>query len=168
MRTTRMGTGLAFTPEKDLEMFSTMAAQGKQLSGVSAFGWTFTDAPSEEAIFDLAYEAHPAADYVDLFAAAGWTRVLSAGDLHIFKAAPGTPPVHTSDDSRRDELVGRRNLFAWLGAVAVGVFILVALMLRAVSWNSGIEIVLLLVALVPVIFTVMPLAGFMARLRKLR
>ena len=49
MSTTRTGSGLAFTPEKDLEMFADMARRGKRLTGVSLahHGWRFDDAEPE-------------------------------------------------------------------------------------------------------------------------
>lgn len=108
MSTTRTGSGLAFTPEKDLEMFADMARRGKRLTGVSLahHGWRFDDAEPEEAVFDMAYQTSPSDEYFDLFRAAGWTPVLSYGHIHFFKAAPGTTPVHTSIELDRSRLGG--------------------------------------------------------------
>ena len=35
MTTRRMGHGMAVSPEKDLELFASMAARGQRLSGIS-------------------------------------------------------------------------------------------------------------------------------------
>lgn len=135
MTYTKVGSGLAFTPDKDLEMFSTMAAQGKQLSGIGALGhgWAFVDAPPEQAVFDMTHETNPHPGYFEIFEVAGWTLVLSVSDLHSFKAAPDTPPVHTDNSSRRDELIRQRNQFAHHSAVALAILILVGLALRRIS-----------------------------------
>ncbi|WP_205413017.1 DUF2812 domain-containing protein [Austwickia chelonae] len=136
-------------------------------------GWTFTDAPPEEAIFDLAYEAAPSADYFDIFIAAGWTPVLSVADLHIFKAAPGTPPVHTAYDSRRDELVRQRDNYIRYSAMGIAIFALTALITATISWYFEHEKPVLLMSgilsfgCIPVVYTVLPLLGYMTQLRRL-
>lgn len=170
MNTTKLSSGLAFAPDKDLKLFSEMAAQGKHLSGFGAFGhgWAFTDGPKEEAIFALAYEKNPNKEYFDLFSASGWQHVLSAADLHIFKAPPGTTPIHTMIESQRDELMKQRNKFAFYSVVTLLLLILVMLVFRFWSLNEWVEYAILAIAPIPVVYTVMPLAGYEVRLRKLK
>lgn len=169
-KTHKMSTGLAFTPEKDLKMFSRMAAKGKRLDGFSGIGhgWTFTDAPPEDAIFDLTYEKDPSPDYFDMFRAAGWSSVVSMGDVHVFKAVPGTPPVHTSQESRREEIERQQKQFGRYSAITVSVwvFIFAVLWLMGVKW--GITFNVLLFAAIPVVYTVLPLLGYTHRLRAAR
>lgn len=163
--TTRLSSGLAFSPEKDLQLFSDMAARGKKLAGFGALGhdWTFTDAPAEDLIFDLAYEAHPSQDYFDLFIGAGWFPVLSAGDMHIFKAEPGTPPVHTAKESRLEELKTQRNKYAIYSIIAIIIFVLAIQALGAFTGGTWIEASGIWLALVPVIYTVLPFTGYAYR-----
>ena len=114
MKTTiRIGNGLAFNPDQDLALFADMAREGKRLTGISAIGhgWKFVDDTPEEVIFDIAYETNPTSDYFEIFQAAGWESVISYADLHIFKAAPGTAPLHTAIESRYEELRKKRNQF---------------------------------------------------------
>ena len=167
--TSRMASGLAFTPEKDLAMFAEMAADGKQLSGLStlAHGWRFVDADPENAIFDLAYEDDPAPDYFEIFAAAGWTLVLSMGNAHIFKAAPGTPQVHSTLESRREEMLRQRNRFARYSVVTLIAFVLIGRGVMLADWNSWVEMAVLVIAAIPVIYTVVPLIGYWNRAQKL-
>lgn len=167
--TRRMASGLAFTPEKDLAMFAEMAAEGKQLSGLStlAHGWQFVEAPPENAIFDLAYESDPAPDYVEIFAAAGWTLVLSMGDARIFKAAPGTPQVHSTLESQREEMVRQRNRFARYSIVTLIAFVLIGRGVVLADWNSWVEMAALFIAALPVVYTVVPLIGYWNRAQKL-
>lgn len=167
--TRRMASGLAFTPEKDLAMFTEMAAEGKQLSSLStlAHGWRFVDAPPEDAIFDLAYENDPAPDYFEIFAAAGWTLALSMGDAHIFKATPGTPQVHSTLESRREEMVHQRNRFARYSIVTLIAFVLIGRGVMLADWNSWAEMAALFIAALPVVYTVVPLIGYWNRARLL-
>jgi hypothetical protein len=167
--TSKMGSGLAVNPEKDLALFADMTRQGKHLNGVAKLGhgWSFRDGAPEDAVFDLAYEKDPSPDYFEIFQAAGWTPVLSLGDIHIVKAAPGTPPVHTGTESRREEL--QRNLDCYLryAAVTLVAFLLVGLTIRTVSWNPSLEAALLVVSVIPVVYTEVPLISYWRRLRKL-
>lgn len=167
--TSRMGNGLAVSPEKDLAMFADMAHQGKHLNGVAKLGhgWSFIDGVPEEAVFDLAYESHPSVDYFDIFRAAGWAPVISLGDTHIFKAAPGTTPVHSGVESRRDELTRNRSSYLRYSGMTLIAFLLVTLGLRAVSWNEGAELVLLMLFMLPVVYAVIPLIGYLRQLNRL-
>ncbi|THJ68007.1 DUF2812 domain-containing protein [Arthrobacter echini] len=167
--TSRMGNGLAISPEKDLAMFADMASKGKHLDGVAMLGhgWRFTDGAPEDAVFDLAYEGSASSDYFDIFQAAGWTPVLSLGDTHIFKAAPGTPPIHVGTDSRREELARNRDRYLRYSATTVVAFVLVILGIGMTSWNAGLEVVLVVVFYVPVVYTVFPLVGYWRRLNTL-
>ena len=166
MSTTKtLGAGLAFEPEKDLVRFAEMAAQGKHLAGIAhlGHGWRYVDGEPEDVVFDLAYEIDPDADYLEYFRAAGWSHVLTAGNVHIFKAAPGTPPVHTGEETRREELLRERNRFVGFSLVALLLFVGVGLGLRHVDWNVWLEMALLVVALIPVVYTVLPLMGYWCR-----
>ncbi|MCQ9331413.1 DUF2812 domain-containing protein [Corynebacterium phoceense] len=166
MKTVKLSGGMAFSQDRELETFSRMAARGKRLVGLGALGhgWSFEDAEPEQAIFDVAYESKPDSGYFELFDKAGWARVFSHGNMHVFKAAPGTPPVHTTVESQRDELVALRNLFARYAAVAVGVFVILGVLTSIVDWNKWIEFWLLVVAVIPLVYTVMPLTAYTVKL----
>jgi len=85
---------MAVSPEKDLELFAGMAARGQRLSGISAPGlWLFEPAEPEQAVFAVDYTDRADEDYLALFEAAGWHRVLGVANMQIFKAAPGTRPA---------------------------------------------------------------------------
>lgn len=166
--TSRMSAGLAFEPEKDLAMFAEMAGRGKHLAGNSRLGhgWAFVDGEPEDLVFDLAYERSPDADYLEYFRAAGWSHVLTMGDVHIFKAAPGTPPVHSGAETRREELTRERDRFMVYSLVALVVFVGVGVGIAYLDWNGWVETGLLILAVIPVVYTVMPLAGYWHRSRR--
>ena len=102
MSTTRMSSGPAFTPEKDLARFEDTARRGQRLTG--------------------------------LFRAAGWTPALTYGHIRLFKAAPGTTPVHTGTESRLEEALGNRALFLRYTAVTIAAVLLVVLAMAAADW----------------------------------
>jgi len=109
MTTRRMGHGMAVSPEKDLELFAGMAARGQRLSGISAPGlWLFEPAEPEQAVFAVDYTDRADEDYLALFEAAGWHQVLGVATMQIFKAAPGTRPIHT-DPGAEAEALGQRR-----------------------------------------------------------
>lgn len=168
--TTRMGNGLAVNPEQDLTMFAEMARHGKLLNGVAKMGhgWSFVDGIPEDVVFDLAYESRPSLDYFEIFKAAGWIPVLSLGDAHIFKAPLGTPSVHSSSESRREELVRERNRYLRYSALILAAFLILDLVIRASSWNAWAEFILLVVFAFPIIYTVVPLIGYWHQANKLK
>lgn len=167
--TTRMGSGLAVNPDRDLHLFADMARQGKHLNGMAKLGhgWRFADGEPEEAVFDLAYESDPSPDYFDLFRQAGWTCVLSIGRVHVFKAAPGTVALHTSADSKREEVQRNRDRFGRSAAVALLVFVVVAVTLSVLSWPSWVVTIVLVVTVTPVLYTIVPFVGYWRMLRSL-
>lgn len=169
MSTTKLSNGLAFAPEKDLALFAEMAADGKHLSGIAKLGhgWSFADGTPEKFIFDLAYEGNPEQDYFDIFKAAGWTPVLSLGDMHIFRALPGTTPVHTNTDSRRVELTRNRNRYICFCVIALAILIAVGFVARGYSWNGWVTFSLSVLLVIPVVYTALPLAGYWHHLNKL-
>lgn len=170
MSTTRMSSGLAFTPEKDLAMFEDMARRGQRLAGFSlaAHGWRFEDAEPEDVIFDMAYETDPDDAYFDLFRAAGWTPVLTYGHIHFFKAAPGTAPVHTGTESRLEEALDNRSLFLRYTAVTLAAVLLVVLVMTAVDWPRAAMMAAATLSAVALVYTTFPLVGYHRQVQRLR
>ncbi|MET3894959.1 DUF2812 domain-containing protein [Micrococcus sp. UYEF12] len=136
MSTTRMSSGPAFTPEKDLARFEDTARRGQRLTGFSlaAHGWRFEDAEPGDVVFDMSYETDPDDHHFDLFRAAGWTPALTYGHIRLLKAAPGTTPVHTGTESRLEEALGNRALFLRYTAVTIAAVLLVVLAMAAADW----------------------------------
>lgn len=167
--TLRLAHGMAVSPQKDLELFRTMAARGKHLSSFAAVrhSWEFTDGDPIDAVFDVAYQDHADDDYFAMFRAAGWTPVLNVGNMHIFRAAPGTAPVHTDTGSAREELERNRNRAGVGALVSIVVLALATIVLGLVDAPTTIRVVVTAVLLVPVVYTTIPFFGSAAKLRKL-
>ncbi len=168
MTTRRLGHGMAVAPEKNLALFSDMAARGQALVGVSALGflWKFKPAPAEDAVFALDYTDTPDEDYLAVFKAAGWQHVISIGDMQVFKAPPGTRPIYTERQGERETLTAKarqlgRASIVWL------VLIMAALAVHfALEPPRWVDSILYLVTIIPFIFSVIPWIGYRRLLRK--
>ena len=64
----------------------------------------------------------------------GGVTALTYGHIRLFKAAPGTTPVHTGTESRLEEALGNRALFLRYTAVTIAAVLLVVLAMAAADW----------------------------------
>ncbi|WP_288833611.1 DUF2812 domain-containing protein [uncultured Corynebacterium sp.] len=168
--TTRFSGGLAFDQDRETELFQDMARKGKHLDGIALMGhgWSFRDGPAGDWAYEIAYEADPDPEFFDLCRGAGWEHVLSRGTFHVFRAAPGTTPLRTEGTDRIAEVKRQRDSFIRYSIVTAIVFLAVCVLLKLVEWNEGVETACCIIALIPVIYTWMPLAGFQWRLHRMR
>lgn len=166
----RMSLGLAFKPERDLQMFRDMALKGEHLTGTAYanHGWEFTPGEKEDVIFDMTNQANVDEDFFAMCKEAGWTHVLSLGDTHIFKAAPGTVALHTDEALEAEVLETQRNIFAKASAITAVILIVVLLLITNVEWFNIIEVVITVAALFLVVYSWLPLLGYQTKLIKAR
>ena len=166
----RWSGGLAFSPERELQVFREMALKGEHLTGtaMAGHGWEFTPGEKEDVIFDMTTESDADDDFFAMCKQAGWTHVLSVADTHIFKAAPGTVALHTDEQLETEILENQRNRFAKASVVSIVIFIAVFLLIANVEWPNIIEVVLGVAAIFLVVYTWMPLLGFQTKLVKAR
>lgn len=106
-----MMRGLAFSEKSDMEMLSSYAKKGWILEGISrvSFYKLRQDKP-QDIQYSLDYQDEATKEYFDLFTEAGWTHVVSIGNLmHIFSAPAGTKPIYTESTSEVEKYYGIRN-----------------------------------------------------------
>ena len=169
MTTRRMGHGMAVSPEKDLELFAGMAARGQRLSGISAPGlWVFEPAEPEQAVFAVDYTDRADEDYLALFEAAGWHRVLGVANMQIFKAAPGTRPIHTDPGAEAEALAAQAGRLGRWAAACLAVLAVVALVCALTDPPRWLTALAVIAAGVPAVYTVIPWLGTRWRLHVLR
>lgn len=168
--TTRLSGGLAFDQDRETRLFEDMARKGKHLDGIALMGhgWSFRDGPAEEWVYDVAHEADPDPEFFELCRGAGWEHVLSNGTFHVFRAAPGTTPLRTEKADQTAEITRERDRFLRYSGVTAMIFIAVSILLALAEWNAGVETACFAVALIPVVYTWMPLAGYQWRLHRMR
>ena len=168
--TTRFSNGLAFSHDQETKLFQDMARRGKHLDGIALFGhgWSFRDGPAEEWAYQIVYETDPDPEFFDLCRGAGWAHVLSGGTFHVFRAEPSATPLRTERTDQIAEVKHQRDSFVRYSVVTAIVFLAVCVLLKLVEWNAGVEITCFIVALIPVVYTWMPLAAYQWRLHRMR
>lgn len=167
MTTRRMSHGMAISPAKDESLLAEMARKGQRLTGMNALGqYVFTDAEPEEKVFTITHRAAKEADddWLATFAAAGWEHVLGIDFVHVFKADPGTAPIHTDPETRRDEVRDEVRRYARYSVVAVVLALLVMGLLVAMDAPSSAWAIAIAILAFPVVYTVFPLVGATRRL----
>lgn len=173
-----IGSGLAFAEEHDLLRLSTWAAEGWRLSRISGMWMVLEQAPPEQAVFAIDYQDKPDPEYFEMCAAADWHHVTSIEQqIHLFKAAPGTPAIFSPTDAttkyqRAARMFARPALWSSVGLVGV-LLLLFGVVQPWLStsvqswWQVAIELVLLagvLVLSTISIFTLLPWLAYRVRL----
>ncbi len=100
MRATKyiMSGGLAFSEDKDMETLRQYSLKGWHVRDFKFMGYTLEKGESADYIYSVDYQnlnEEEAAEYFDFFASAGWTHITSQGNMHLFRALPGTKPIHS-------------------------------------------------------------------------
>ncbi len=171
-------SGLAFAEEADMRKLTEWAATGWRLSRINGMWMVLEQAPPEQAVFAIDYQDKPEPEYYALCAAAGWHHVISIeGQIHLFKAAPGTAAIFSATDmttkyQRAARMFARPALWS-----SVGLGASVAMLLGVVGpwvstqasewWLVVAQLVMLAVVLVLAtmsIFTVLPWVAYRVRL----
>ncbi|MEK4385495.1 DUF2812 domain-containing protein [Solibacillus sp. FSL W7-1464] len=96
-----MSGGLAFSEQKDMEKLRKYSSEGWHVRKFSFLGYTLEQGESADYIYSIDYRTldNDAEEYFELFKDAGWSLVDSAGDIHLFRAAPHTKPIYTDRDT---------------------------------------------------------------------
>ncbi|MCR1897908.1 DUF2812 domain-containing protein [Irregularibacter muris] len=162
----RIGNGLAFQPEKDMELFRKMAKEGYHLCGFSKiFSYKFEKGEPKDYIFSYTAINNPDDDYIAYFTDAGWEPVMCYPNFQIFRALPGTEPVYTDTETLVDfyrEELGRYSKYS----IGTTIFFIISCYLALNFFNNTLSFILYIIGLIPFVFTVLPLLGFFYYYRK--
>lgn len=93
-----MSGGLAFAEDKDMEKLRRFSLKGWHVSDLKFMGYTLEKGESADYIYSVDYRTlneEESEEYFDLFSSAGWTHITSEGDIHLFRAFPGTKPIYS-------------------------------------------------------------------------
>lgn len=114
-----MSGGLAFTEKKDMEKLHQWSLKGWHVSSFAFMGYTLEKGENEEYIYSVDYHTLKEEDqdeYLDFFAASGWSRVASQGNVHLFRAKANTKPIYSDKDTTSEKYQHSAtglSLFAW-------------------------------------------------------
>ena len=133
--------GVAFDEASDMHRLSTLAAEGWRLIGIKGLRYVLEPAPPEQLIFALDYMYEPDEAYVALCRDSGWERVVTMdGLIHVFKAAPGTPPMFSTTESQQKvQRVHRRLLVPVIVSTVVAVLVWWAMVQWGQPWVAQLE-----------------------------
>ncbi|WP_273853435.1 DUF2812 domain-containing protein [Guptibacillus spartinae] len=168
-----MSSGLAFSEKKEMEKLSDHAQKGWMLEKFAFLGFVLRKREPESVIYSLDYQKEADEEYFSYFQEAGWTHVCSAGEMHIFKAAPGTNPIYSDKQSEMEKYERESKSMKKVAVSAL----LVALFLIVVSVSSkngllpnGIGVISEAISyptIIVLIFTGMPYLAYRYKLKKL-
>ncbi|MDX8047303.1 DUF2812 domain-containing protein [Gracilibacillus sp. S3-1-1] len=149
-----MSGGLAFSENKDMEKLRKFSLKGWHVSTFAFMGYKLTKGTSTDYIYSVDYQlldTEEKEEYVDFFHASGWTHVTSEANMHLFRALPGTKPIHTERETvaEKHENSGKMLIHAaillcfmtalfWLGSLITSeglqiTFIVIAIILTAIT-----------------------------------
>ena len=149
MRKTKYITsgGLAFSEDKDMEKLRRFSLKGWHVSGFKFMGYTLEKGESADYIYSVDYRSlkeDEKEEYFDLFSSSGWSHVASEGDIHLFRAHPGTNPIYTDRDSTVEKY---NNLSDSMKKLAIPFILITVLIWIAAIISSGtLKSILLVVA----------------------
>ncbi len=97
-----MSKGLAFSEDKDMERLHRLSLKGWHVSRFSFMGYSLEKGESTEYIYSLDYRSLKEGEeeeYLDFFSSSGWSHIASEGNIHLFRAHPGTVPIYSDRDT---------------------------------------------------------------------
>lgn len=167
--------GLAFSEERDMEKLSKYAKNGWLLERFAPLGFRLRRGQPQNLVYSVDYQVNVDEDYDLIFEDAGWTRVCSAGgNIHIFRAIEGTPPIYSDKTTTIDKYEREKKIMgttALPSLIATVVFILLGIMSRN-DWLpeivGNISLFLCMVSLIILVFSGMPYIAYRFKLNKLR
>src|SRR5690625_4183463 len=129
--------GLAFSEDKDMEKLRRLSLKGWHVSDFKFMGYTLEKGESSDYIYSVDYRSlkgEEDEEYFDLFSSAGWTHVTSEGNIHLFRARPGTKPMYTDRDTTVEKY---ENLSGLMKNLAIPLVLITALVWVGVMISSG-------------------------------
>lgn len=159
--------------EDDMKRLSEEAQKGWLVTGIKGMSYELVQTAPQNLIYAIDYKEKLDQDYIEIFKAGGWEYVCSAEYIHLFKAKHGTTPLHTDIESKLTILTDVSKKFTRYTLTMLFVLACsLALSVLTAPWKIGFITLLLLIftlaALVGVIFTGMPLMGYLGRVNKLK
>lgn len=94
--------GLAFSENKDMKRLRKCSLKGWHVSDIKFMGYRLEEGKSMDYIYSVDYRSlkmDEAEEYLDFFTSSGWTHITSEGNIHLFRALPGTKPIYSDQDT---------------------------------------------------------------------
>lgn len=163
MRTTKylMSGGLAFSEEKDMEKLRRFSLKGWHVSDFTFMGYKLEKGPKSDYIYSVDYRSlqdNEAEEYFDFFNSTGWSHITSEGNMHLFRALPGTKPIYSDRETLVEKHANSGEALKWF---AISLFFITALVWIGTFISTGtlqtvlnITAIILSIIAIPTIWTV--------------
>lgn len=150
-----MSGGLAFSENKDMEKLRKYSLKGWHVREFKFMGYLLEKDESKDYIYNIDYrllEENEKEEYFNVFTTSGWFHVASEGDVHLFRAKPGTRPIYTDNDTTIEKYENSSNLLNKLSLPLI-LLTIVAWIGSAIS-SAALHTMLEVIAIVLTIITV--------------
>lgn len=140
--------GLAFAEEKDMKKLRRFSLKGWHVSHFTFMGYTLEKGESSDFIYSIDYRSlneDEKAEYFDFFSSAGWSHVVSEGNIHLFRAYPHTKPIYSDSETKAEK---HKISGDSMKNVAISLVLITALVWVGAIISSGILQTILLAAAV--------------------
>lgn len=141
--------GLAFSEDKDMEKLRRFSLKGWHVSNFKFMGYTLEKGKSSDYIYSVDYrflKEDEKEEYFDFFSSSGWSHIASEGDIHLFRAHPGTQPIYSDRDT---SAVKYEHLSGSMKNLAIPLVLLTVLVWIGAMISSGtLKSILLLIAVI--------------------
>lgn len=154
--------GLAFSEGKDMEKLRRFSLKGWHVRDFKFMGYQLEKGESSDYIYSIDYRSlkeDESEEYYDLFSSFGWSHVASEGDIHLFRAQPGTKPIYTDRDTTAEKYT---NSIKTLNTFAIPLVLLTGLVWLGAVFSSGtlnsvlhVVALILSVIVIPTVWTVL-------------
>lgn len=139
--------GLAFSEKKDMEKLRRYSLKGWHVNDFRFMGYTLERGERCDYIYSVDYrwlKEGEQEEYIDFFSSAGWSHVTSKGNIHLFRAHPGTKPIYTDRDTTVEKY---ENSSGIMKNLAIPLVLITAIFWSGVMISSGtLKSVLIVVA----------------------
>lgn len=163
MRQTKYITsgGLAFSEDKDMEKLRRFSLKGWHVSDFQFMGYTLEKGESSDYIYNVDYRSlkeDEKEEYFYFFSSSGWSHIASEGNIHLFRAYPGTKPIYSDRDTSIEKYENSNNYVKCLAIplVLITVLVWIGAMISSGTLKSLLHViaVILSVIAIPIAWTV--------------
>ena len=157
-----MSGGLAYTENKDMEKLRKYSSKGWHVREFKFMGYLLEKGESKDYIYNVDYrllDDDGKEEYFNMFLESGWTHVASEGDIHLFRAKPGTRPIYTDRDTTIQKYENSNSLLNKLGIpfLLITILVWVASALSPEAWHNTLQVIAIILTIlaVPTAFTLL-------------
>ncbi|MFD2629502.1 DUF2812 domain-containing protein [Oceanobacillus kapialis] len=165
-----MSGGLAFAEEKDMQKLRGHSLQGWHVSGFKFMGYVLERGESTDYVYNVdtrILNEGEKEEYLELFAAAGWSHVASEAGTHLFRAQPGTKPIYSDSETvaEKHKRSGKIMNGIALSLITITALLWIGVLLSSETVQTSLSVIAIIssVLSLPAVWTVLKIYSNMWR-----